>query len=205
MSCEGKALPVLRKAWTFRQKMPGKESGEEKTSAVEEGCGRRRGTANAVDADEHELDERGTVFNVQPGGNSSSGIVNLVVGGVELANVTVDSGIVTNIVSATTWKALKAKEVSIRAEKKTTRKLYAYGSDTPLRTSGTFTLDICSPVNGKSARRTSLWWKEMAGLSWEKRTQRCSTCCVLALHQRTQSRMWTFDTDTHSSLPVLGS
>ena len=146
-----KALPVLR-----RQKMPGKESGEEQTSAVEKGRGRRRGTANAVDADERVLDERDTVFNVQPGGNSSSGIVNLVVGGVELANVTVDSGIVTNIVSATTLKALKAKQISVRAENKTTRKLYAYGSDTPLRTSGTFTLDICSLVNGMILNTTLL-------------------------------------------------
>ena len=89
------------------------------------------------------------MFNVQAGGNSLSGIVNLVVGGVELTNVMVDSGAVTNIVSATTWKVLKVKQVSVRAEKKTTRKLYAYGSDTPLRTSGTFTPDVCSPVNGK--------------------------------------------------------
>ena len=49
--------------------------------------------------------------------NSSSGVVDLCVGGVQLKNVLIDSGATCNIVDRATWESLKQEGVKCKSRK----------------------------------------------------------------------------------------
>ena len=70
-----------------------------------------------------------------------SGLVTLIIGGVDLADVLIDSGATCNVVSQQTWDLLKQR--GIRCEsRKSAKALFAYGGTEPLPTLGTFTADV---------------------------------------------------------------
>jgi hypothetical protein len=66
--------------------------------------------------------------------------VTVSVGGIQLEMV-IDSGASTNVIDKHLWKDLKKKHIKCTS-RKTTKKLYAYGSTTPLTVIGTFTAEV---------------------------------------------------------------
>jgi hypothetical protein len=69
-----------------------------------------------------------------------TGRVTVSVGGIPLEMV-IDSGASTNVIDKYLWEDLKKKHIKCTS-RKTTKKLYAYGSTTPLRVIGIFTADV---------------------------------------------------------------
>ena len=69
-----------------------------------------------------------------------TGKVTVFVGGVQL-EIVIDSGASTNVIDKYLWEDLKKKHIKCTS-RKTTKKLYAYGSTTPLTVIGTFTADV---------------------------------------------------------------
>ena len=70
-----------------------------------------------------------------------SGSVSLVVGGVHLGEVLIDSGATCNVLSEPTWNFLKQRGIRCESRKSATT-LYPYGGKEPLPTLGTFTADV---------------------------------------------------------------
>ena len=70
-------------------------------------------------------------------GHDSGAVVDLVVGGVILRRVLIDSGASCNIVDKHTWENLKKQGIECESRKES-RKLYPYGSTKPLETLGVF-------------------------------------------------------------------
>ena len=68
---------------------------------------------------------------------NSSAVVDLVVGGVVVKKVLIDSGASCNIVDKQTWEGLKKQGIQCESRKES-RKLYPYGSTKPLETLGVF-------------------------------------------------------------------
>jgi len=71
-------------------------------------------------------------------GNSCSGCIDICVGGVSLPNVLIDSGASCNLVDRNTWEGLKRQQIACKSEK-STKQIYAYGSQVALKTLGKFT------------------------------------------------------------------
>ena len=62
--------------------------------------------------------------------------INVTVGGVVVAML-IDSGASTNVIDKNLWLKLKPEKIKC-VSKKSDKKLYAYGSDQPLKVLGTF-------------------------------------------------------------------
>ncbi|CAC5388198.1 unnamed protein product [Mytilus coruscus] len=69
-------------------------------------------------------------------------------GGVNMKCV-IDSGASVNTISSALWKKLKIQKILCKSEK-SEKKLYAYGSETPLEVLGKFTCEIYLNVKGQS-------------------------------------------------------
>ena len=83
-------------------------------------------------------------FSVERHGDQAiekSGSVTLVVGGVHLGEVLIDSGATCNVLSEPTWNCLKQREIRCESRQSATT-LYAYGGKEPLPTLGTSTADV---------------------------------------------------------------
>lgn len=83
-------------------------------------------------------------FSVERRGNQAierSGSVTLVVDGVHLGEVLIDSGTTCNVLSEPTWNFLEQRGIRCESRKSATT-LYAYGGKEPLPTLGTFTADV---------------------------------------------------------------
>ena len=72
-----------------------------------------------------------------------SGIATVVVGGVRLPNVLIDSGATCNLFSQGTWEWLKSQKIQCQTQKEA-KAVFPYGNTKPLPTLGTFTTDIMS-------------------------------------------------------------
>ena len=78
-------------------------------------------------------------------------MVTLTVGGVDLADVLIDSGATCNLMGQQTWGWLKAK--GIQCESRYSAKvLFAYGGTEPLPTLGTFSATVVSPNSNASCQ-----------------------------------------------------
>jgi hypothetical protein len=67
--------------------------------------------------------------------------IEIKVGGVELS-VIIDSGASVNVISNAVWEKLKENKIKCKSEK-SDKKLYAYGSKTPLSVMGKFSCNVC--------------------------------------------------------------
>ena len=88
-------------------------------------------------------------FTVESPEKQDSGLVTLVVRGVELPDVLIDSGATCNLIGQQTWNMLKKKGIKCES-RKTARELYTYGSTEPLPTLGTFTADVVLADNNNT-------------------------------------------------------
>ena len=70
-----------------------------------------------------------------------SPLVTLVIGGVDVPDVLIDSGATCNVMGQQTWEFLKLKGIKCES-RKSARELFAYGGTEPLPTLGTFTADV---------------------------------------------------------------
>ena len=93
-------------------------------------------------------------FTVESPEKQDSGLVTLVVGGVELPDVLIDSGATCNLIGQQTWNMLKKKGIKCES-RKTARELYAYGSTEPLPTLGKFTADVVLADNNSNTGCTA--------------------------------------------------
>ncbi|CAB3999024.1 Neural cell adhesion molecule 1, partial [Paramuricea clavata] len=80
-------------------------------------------------------------FVVKPAGEKTGGVVDLIIGGVELINVLIHSGASCNIMDRATWENLKQKGVKCESQK-SEKKLFAYGQTNSIEVLGTFKSDI---------------------------------------------------------------
>ncbi|KAL9974552.1 hypothetical protein ACROYT_G011601 [Oculina patagonica] len=79
----------------------------------------------------------------QPSGREKQigGLVTLVVGGVNVPDVLIDSGATCNVMGQQTWDLLKLKEIKCES-RKAAKELFAYRGTEPLPTLGSFTADV---------------------------------------------------------------
>ena len=82
------------------------------------------------------------------GGNEEK--IEVIVGGCKL-NMIIDSGASTNIIDKETWEWLKKNKVKCESAR-SSRKLYAYASQTPLDVIGTFSCEVSAGSNTASAK-----------------------------------------------------
>ena len=71
--------------------------------------------------------------------------INMTVGGVVVAML-IDSGASTNVIDKNMWLKLKLEKIK-SVSKKSDKKLYAYGSDKPLKVLGTFSASVKAGQN----------------------------------------------------------
>lgn len=81
----------------------------------------------------------------------SSDLITLVVGGVDVFDVLIDSGATCNVMGQQTWDMLKMKGIK-HGSCKSARELFAYGDTEPLPTLGTFTADVMLTGNHSGCR-----------------------------------------------------
>ena len=79
-------------------------------------------------------------------------MIALVIGGVEVPDVLIDSGATCNVIGQQTWDLLKLNGIECES-RKSARVLFAYGSKEPLLTLGTFTAYVM--MAGKNAGSTA--------------------------------------------------
>ena len=80
-----------------------------------------------------------------------SGMVTVVVGGVHLPNVLIDSGATCNLLGQGTWEWLKSQKIQCQTRKEA-KALFPYGNTKPLPTLGTFSTDIMSTDTGETCK-----------------------------------------------------
>lgn len=97
--------------------------------------------------------------------------INVTMGGVVVA-VLIDSGASTNVIDKNLWLKLKQEKIKC-VTKKSDKKLYAYGSDQPLKVLGTFSASVKAGQNEVEAefavidgKGAALLGKETASYSW---------------------------------------
>ena len=78
-------------------------------------------------------------------------MVTLTVGGVDLADVLIDSGATCNLMGQQTWGWLKAKGDQCES-RNSAKVLFAYGGTEPLPTLGTFSATVISPTSNASCQ-----------------------------------------------------
>ena len=99
-----------------------------------------------------------------------SGLVTLIIGEVDLADVLIDSGATCNVMSQQAWDLLK--QGGIRCEsRKSAKAIFAYGGTEPLPTLGTFIADVMlsGSSSGCQGQRAN------AAGSWNRREAWCLT------------------------------
>ena len=77
-------------------------------------------------------------FTINQVGQIHSGSVTIEVGGVKFSDVIIDSGATCNIISESTWQIAKKQKIVCSSSAGSEKKLFAYGSDTPLPIVGEF-------------------------------------------------------------------
>ena len=70
-----------------------------------------------------------------------SALATLVIGGVDVPDVLMDSGASCNVMGQRTWELLRQKGIKCES-RKSARELFVYGGVEPLPTLGTFTVDV---------------------------------------------------------------
>ena len=78
-------------------------------------------------------------------------LITLLVGGVAVSDVLIDSGATCNVVGQQTWEMLKLKGINCES-RMSARELFAYGGAEPLPTLGTFTADVSLTGNKSGCR-----------------------------------------------------
>ena len=108
----------------------GQDSGSGPQSRPKNQKGRR---VNGVEVDTDD----DYAFVIEDSPDAHDGCVNMCIGGVMLQNVLIDSGSTCNLIDKATWGNLKRLHIKCESEK-VTKKIYSYGSQTPLKTVGKF-------------------------------------------------------------------
>ena len=85
------------------------------------------------------------------GHERKSGLITLLVGGVAVCDVLIDSGATCKVVGQQIWEMLKLRRINYESCK-SARELFVYGSTEPLPTFGTFTADISLTGNNSGCR-----------------------------------------------------
>ena len=113
----------------------------------------RKTNTNYVDSDTEsgQNSKPNYVFSVGDRLGQRSGIVTVVVGGVHLPNVLIDSGATCNLLGQRTWEWLKSQKIQCQTRKEA-KALFPYGNTKPLPTLGTFTADIMSIDTGATCK-----------------------------------------------------
>ncbi|KAL8567036.1 hypothetical protein ACOMHN_027465 [Nucella lapillus] len=95
------------------------------------------------DAETRDSDSDDSVFVIRARASprSSSNTITVQCGGIDV-DFTIDSGATCNIIGLDLWKQLKKKGVNYTSKETTEKKLYVYGSDTPLRLKGKFRTEL---------------------------------------------------------------
>ena len=78
-------------------------------------------------------------------------MVTVVVGGVHLPNVLIDSGATCNLLGQGTWEWLKSQNIQCQTRKEA-KALFPYGNTKPLPTLGTFLTVIMSTDTGATCK-----------------------------------------------------
>ena len=81
----------------------------------------------------------------------NSDLITLIVRGVAVSDVLIDSGATCNVMGRQTWEMFKLKRISCES-RKSARELFAYGGTEPLPTLGTFTADVTLIGNNSGCR-----------------------------------------------------
>lgn len=125
------------------------------------GCGHGRSQETNLVADEnHSKESRPVqhspkfVFSVEQltgHKRQSRDLITLIVGGVAVSDVLIDSGATCNMMGQQTWEMLKLKGINCESYK-SARELFAYGDTECLLTLGTFTTHVTQTDNNSSCR-----------------------------------------------------
>ena len=81
----------------------------------------------------------------------SNDLITLIVGGVAVSDVLIDSGATCNVMGQQTWEMLKLKGINCES-RKSAREHFAYLGTEPLPTLGTFTADVTLTGNNSGCR-----------------------------------------------------
>ena len=130
----------------FQEQCRTKQKGEEKEKQTKGRRNPKGGAANMVGC-HNEEEEPVYAFTV---GGSNEEKIEVTVGGCKL-NMIIDSGASTNIIDKETWEWLKKNKVKCESAR-SSRKLYAYASQTPLDVIGTFSCEVSAGSNTASAK-----------------------------------------------------
>ena len=130
----------------FQEQCRTKQKGEEKQKQTKGHRNPKGGAANMVGCHDKE-EEPVYVFTVE-GRNEEK--IEVTVGGCKL-NMIIDSGASTNIIDKETWEWLRKNKVKCESAR-SSRKLYAYASQTPLDVIGTFSCEVSAGSNTASAK-----------------------------------------------------
>ena len=113
----------------------------------------RKTNANYVDSDAQsgQNSTPNYVFSVGDRLGQRSGMVTVVVGGVHLTNILIDSGARCNLLGQGTWEWLKSQKIQCQTRKEA-KALFPYGNTKPLPTLGTFSTVIMSTDTGATCK-----------------------------------------------------
>ena len=129
----------------FQEQCRTKQKGEEKQKQTKGYRNPKGGAANMVGC-HNEEEEPGYALTV----GDRNEKIEVTVGGCKL-NMIIDSGASTNIIDKETWEWLKKNKVKCESAR-SSRKLYAYASQTPLDVIGTLSCEVSAGSNTASAR-----------------------------------------------------
>ena len=130
----------------FQEQCRTKQKDEEKQKQTKGHRNPKGGGTNMVGC--HDKEEE-PVYAFTVGGTNEEKI-EVTVGGCKL-NMIIDSGASTNIIDKETWEWLKKNKVKCESAR-SSRKLYAYASQTPLDVIGTFSCEVSAGSNTASAK-----------------------------------------------------
>jgi transposase InsO family protein len=109
----------------------------------------RKKKAYQVDEEDNQRTREEYAFVVEEG-QSSAGEITLMVGGVQLDGVLIDSGASCNVIGYETWSNLKKKNINCQSTK-SAKKLFAYGQKEPIEVAGTFVAEIVCEASGEKS------------------------------------------------------
>ena len=110
--------------------------------------GKKKSKAYQVSEDNGRAESDGYAFVVDQLEPKNAGEVNLIIGGVKLEGVLIDSGATCNLIDYKIWDYLKEKRVKCES-RKSDKKLFAYGQKEPIDVAGTFVTEIECEANGE--------------------------------------------------------
>ncbi|XP_054757939.2 uncharacterized protein K02A2.6-like [Lytechinus pictus] len=118
-------------------------------------CSCNHGTCNNTGRSRNEEDSDDVyAFYVNSINASKCAKVDVNIGGVVVKNMIIDSGTEVNIIDSGTWENMKKNNVECRSEL-TSQKLYAYGSEVPLKLKGKFVANVA--VTGMEVHDTNFY------------------------------------------------